>query len=185
MDKLAQMVNYSIESDLHAEIRHRKPEDPEPDSTAERLVKESHKDVIVSDKKFWDGAGIEQVRQHFAEYLRTSKGRRSGRFEGCLIIDEQSLKSIVASPIPRRGETPQRRSHPYGFVGMIDGRYPETRYDLQYAGFMRVEIPCLWPLYVELTNKYMWELCPSVPQGSIPVYDGGTGKAHDEEEISI
>jgi hypothetical protein len=176
MDKLTQVMNYSIESELYADIRHKEPEDPEPDPTAEQLVKESHKDVIFSDKKFWDGASIEQVRQHFTEYLHASKGRGDGRFEGCLIIDERSLKSIIASPI-----TPQRHSQPYGFVGMIDGRYPETQYEPQYTGFMRVEIRCLWPLYVELTSKYMWELCPSVPEGLIPVYDGGTGKAHDEE----
>jgi hypothetical protein len=176
MDRLGQIVNHSIESELYADIRHKEPEDPEPDSTAEQLVKESRKDVIFSDKKFWDGASIEQVRQHFAEYLCASKGRGYGRYEGCLIIDERSLKSIVASPITR-----QRYSRPYGFVGMIDGRYPETRYDLQYAGFMRVKISCLWPLYTELTSKYMWELCPSVPEGLIPVYDGGTGTAHDEE----
>ncbi|GFF82093.1 hypothetical protein IFM47457_05691 [Aspergillus lentulus] len=168
MDKLAQIMNDSIESEVDA--------DTDPDPTAERLVKESHKDVIFSDKRFWDGASIEQVRQHFAEYLRASKGRGSGRFEGCLIIDERSLKSIIASPT-----TPQRHGKSYGFVGMIDGRYPETRYDLQYTGFMRVEIPYLWPLYAELTSKYMWELCPSVPEGLIPVYDGATGKAHDEE----
>ncbi|KAF7173063.1 hypothetical protein CNMCM6106_007190 [Aspergillus hiratsukae] len=181
MEKLTQIMDYSIESDLYAEIRHKKPEDPEPDPTAERLVKESRKDVIFSDKKFWDGAGIEQVRQHFADYLRASKGRGYGRFEGCLIIDERSLKSIVASPVFRRGEAPQRHGQPYGFVGMIDGRYPETRYEPKYTGFMRVELPCLWPLYAELTSKYMWELCPSVPEDLIPVYDGGTGKAHDEE----
>lgn len=168
MDKLAQIMNDSIESELDA--------DTDSDSTAERLVKESHKDVIFSDKRFWDGASIEQVRQHFAEYLHASKGRGSGRFEGCLIIDERSLKSIIASPT-----TPQRHGKSYGFVGMIDGRYPETRYDLQYTGFMRVEIPYLWPLYAELTSKYMSELCPSVPKGLIPVYDGATGKAHDEE----
>jgi hypothetical protein len=176
MDKLTQIMNYSIESELYADICHKEPGDPEPDSTAEQLVKESYKDVIFSDKKFWDRASIEQVRQHFTEYLHASKGRGDGRFEGCLIIDERSLKSIIASPI-----TPQRHSQPYGFVGMIDGRYPETQYEPQYTGFIQVEIRCLWPLYVELTSKYMWELCPSVPEGLIPVYDGGTGKAHDKE----
>ncbi|PKX98460.1 uncharacterized protein P174DRAFT_381972 [Aspergillus novofumigatus IBT 16806] len=177
MDKLAQIINHSIESELYADIRHKEPEDPEPDSTAEQLVKESRKDIVFSDKRFWDGASIEQVHQHFAEYLRASKGRGYGRFEGCLIIDERSLKSIIASPM-----TAQRHGKPYGFVGMIDGRYhPETRYGLQYTGFMRVEIPRLWHLYAELTSKCMCELCPSVPEGLLPVYDGGTGKAHDEE----
>jgi hypothetical protein len=64
---------------------------------------------------------------------------------------------------------------------MINGQYPEMRYDPHYAGFMRVEIRCLWPLYAEFAYKYMWELCSPVPKGLIPVYDGGTGKAQDEE----
>ncbi|GIJ89560.1 hypothetical protein Asppvi_008502 [Aspergillus pseudoviridinutans] len=51
MDKLTQIMNYSIESDLYTD-HHKEPEDPEPDSTAEQLVKELCKDVIFSDKKF-------------------------------------------------------------------------------------------------------------------------------------
>jgi hypothetical protein len=35
MEKLAQIINYSIKSDLYAEMHYRKPEDLEPDPTAE------------------------------------------------------------------------------------------------------------------------------------------------------
>ncbi|PKX95430.1 uncharacterized protein P174DRAFT_458970 [Aspergillus novofumigatus IBT 16806] len=157
MDKLAKIMNYLIKSDLYTKIHHRKPEDPEPDLTTGQLMKELYKDVIFSNKSFWDRAEIEQARQHFAEYLCVSKGQGYGLFKGCLIINEQLLKLIITSPL-------------YGFVGMIDGRYPKTRYDLQYAGFIQ-----------QLTSKYMWELCPSVPEGLIPVYDAGTGKAYNEE----
>lgn len=59
------MFNYLIKSELYAVIRHKEPEDLEPDSTAEQVVKESYKDVIFSDKKFWDRANIEQVHQFF------------------------------------------------------------------------------------------------------------------------
>ncbi|KAJ5141856.1 Mitochondrial carrier protein LEU5 [Penicillium atrosanguineum] len=184
MDKLAKVINYSIDSDFLAEIQYKEPEDPEPDADAERLVKETHKDVIFSDKQFWDGASTEQVRQHFSEYLRASKGRGTGRFEGCLLIDERSLKSIVASPDPQpwvKGRRTKKPSQPWGFIGMIDGRYPENRYEPRYTGYMRVEIFSLWNLYTALTFRYMQELCPSVPDGLIPVYDSGTGKAQDEE----
>lgn len=47
---------------------------------------------------------------------------------------------------------------------------------------MRVEILCLWFLYQELSGQHMWEVCPSVPEGLIPVFDGGSGKAQDEAE---
>lgn len=33
----------------------------------------SRKDVIFSDPARWDGVSIEQVREHFAEYLRAVK----------------------------------------------------------------------------------------------------------------
>ncbi|KAJ5195576.1 uncharacterized protein N7498_009014 [Penicillium cinerascens] len=184
MDKLAKVMNYSIDSELQAEIQHKKPKDPEPDGDAERLVKETHKDVIFSDKQFWDGASIKQVRQHFSEYLRASKGLGTGRFEGCLLIAERSLKSIVASPDPQswlEDTRPRKPSQPWGFVGMTDGRYPENRYEPRYTGYMRVEILCLWNLCNELACHRMQELCPSVSDGLIPVYDSGTGIAHDEE----
>ena len=180
LEKLDQSMNYSIDSDLNTakENREKNSEDPEPepDPTPERLVQESRKHVIFSDKKFWDGASIDQIRVHFTQYLCASKGRGYGRFEGCLLIDERSLNSIVASssPHPQLGEA---------FVGMIDGRYPdETRHDPRYKGFMRVDIFCLWFLYEELGNYSMRALCPEgVPEGLIPVYDEGTGRAQDEE----
>ncbi|KAJ5115775.1 hypothetical protein N7456_000123 [Penicillium angulare] len=189
MDKLARVMNNSIDSDLHAKLESMEPEDlkdPQavPDADAERLVKITHKDVVFSDKDFWDGASIEQVRQHFSEYLRASKGRGTGRFEGCLVIDERSLKSITDSPDPQPllgGGSSKQPGQRWGFVGMIDGRYPENRYEPCYTGYMRVEIKSLWSLYLEFQSKDMQELCPSVPAGLIPVYDSGTGKAQDEE----
>lgn len=185
MDKLAKIMQYSIDSDLHAEIRRKEPEDEEPDGDAERLVKETHKDVVFSDKEFWNGANIEQVRHHYAEYLRASKGRGTGRFEGCLFIDERSLKSIVASPDPPppwlKGKSPRLPIQPWGFVGMIDGWYPENSHGPRYTGYMRVKIDVLWDLYDQLRRRNIQELCPSVPDGLIPFYDGDTGRSQDEE----
>ncbi|KAL2802906.1 hypothetical protein BJX63DRAFT_425692 [Aspergillus granulosus] len=154
----------------------KKPGGPEPDPTPERLVKESRKHIIFSNKRFWDGTSIEQIRTHYAQYLRTSNGFNYGRFEGCLVIHERSLKSIVSSssPHPRLGEA---------FVGMINGRYSDkTRHDPRYTGFMRVDFSCLWVLYIWLSLQSMRAVCPKdVPEGLIPVYDEGTGMAHDEE----
>ncbi|KAJ5904314.1 hypothetical protein N7504_006697 [Penicillium tannophilum] len=181
LDKLAKMRNYCIDADLHATIRHKKPKDPEPDSNAERLVKETYKDVIFSNKKYWDGADIEKIRQHFAEYLDASKGR-GYRFEGCLMIDEPSLKSIAATVIPEPwlgGRGSQTPDPPQGYVNMIDGRY--TGNESRYSGFMCVEIGPLWWLYLNLKWSTMSQVCPTVPEGLIPIYDGGDGKAQDEE----
>ncbi|KAH1297266.1 hypothetical protein KXW98_004399 [Aspergillus fumigatus] len=184
MDKLSQIIDYAIDCQVYADIRDKEPEDPQPESTAERLVKESRRDVIFSDK-FWDGAEREQVRQHFVEYLRASKGHHHGRFQGCLRNDEKLLKSIVDSHIPRPwlgGRCPDMPRGPPDFVEMIDGRYPGNKNhpDWPYPGFMRVEIRCLWFLHQELSDQHMWEVCPSVPEGLIPVFDGGTGKAQHE-----
>jgi hypothetical protein len=186
MDKLAKNMDNQINSDLYADNRRKKPKDEEPDGDAERLVMETHKDVIFSDKQFWDRATIEQVRDHFVEYLRASKGEGTGRFEGCLLIDERSLKSIIASsdPLPwLEGERPRLPVKTRGFVGMIDGRYPDNRWKARYTGYMRVDIRSLWHLYRELSRRNMQELCPSeiVPEGLIPFYDSGMGKAQDKE----
>ncbi|KAL4976094.1 hypothetical protein BDW66DRAFT_136143 [Aspergillus desertorum] len=177
-------LDYGIDSDLDSSRRKLEDMDsnaePEPESTPERLIKESRKHVVFSNKKFWDGASIEQIRAHFKQYLRASKGRGYGRFEGCLGIDERSLKSIVAasSPRPRLGEA---------FVGMVDGRYPEeTGNEPGYSGFMRVFISSLWFFYGESGNQSMRSLCPKgVPEGLIPIYDEGTGTAHDEEGNAV
>ncbi|KAJ5174367.1 uncharacterized protein N7482_000244 [Penicillium canariense] len=189
MEKLGHIINSSIDAGLHAKIRHNRPEDPESNEEPERLVKESRKDVIFSDKRFWDRAGIEQIRQHFREYLRASKGTIYGRFKGCLVIDELSLKSIVFSDVPQPwlgGRSPNMGQYCLGVVGMIDGLYPESRDHPRYTGFMRVYVRSLWDLYCQLCRENMRESIPypylfSVPEGLIPVYDGGTGEAQDEE----
>lgn len=180
MERLTRFMNDEI--DYQMKSRRRKLEE---DSRPEQLVKESHKDVIISDKKRWDGASIEQIREHFAAYLRATGIGMSvgmGRFGGCLVIDERSLKSIVATLDPdSRRESGD--SGPLGFVGLVDGRYkPEIKYDKpSYKGFMRVEIDTLWYLYVNLDMVPTDEVCPGVRDGLIPVYDGGDGKAHDED----
>ena len=61
----------------------------------EQLIKEPHKDVIISNASRWDGASIKQVRACFAEYLCKTKEEDyhyEARFAACLMIDERSLK---------------------------------------------------------------------------------------------
>ncbi|KAL4778888.1 hypothetical protein BJX76DRAFT_352238 [Aspergillus varians] len=179
LKKLDAALDRGIDLGLNAESK-RSANGVEPDSTPERLLKESRRHVVFSDKDSWDGASVERIRVHFKEYLAASKGRGYGRFEGCLVIDKRSLKSIIAAsnPRPRLGE---------GFVGMVDGRYPEETgpgrgADPGYKGFMRVFISSLWFFYGESGNTRMMNLCPKgVPGHLIPVYDEGTGTAHDEE----
>jgi hypothetical protein len=190
MNILGQIINSSIDVTFHSKIRDKKPDDAEPNGEPGRLVKESRKDVIFSDKRFWDGAGIEKIRQHFREYLRASKGRTYGRFKGCLVIDELSLKSIIYSNIPQPWLS-GRLSPNYGspctaIVGMIDGQYPHIADPPRYTGYMRVYVQFLWDLSCQLCDGDMRESIPHpylghILEGLIPVYDGGTGKAQDEE----
>ncbi|KAJ5658276.1 uncharacterized protein N7484_001925 [Penicillium longicatenatum] len=137
------------------------------DSRPEQLVKESHKDVIISDSSRWDGASVEQVRSHYMEHLREMKQERCGeqpRFVVCLMIDERSLKSIVA------------KDDYSGFVGVVDGWYlPGIKYDWpSYRGYMRAEVAALWPLYQNLDFNHMDDVFLSVADGFIPVYDAGS-----------
>ncbi|KAE8346756.1 hypothetical protein BDV24DRAFT_123426 [Aspergillus arachidicola] len=177
MAKLTRYINHKIMQHHRLSAEHC-GDDPRP----ERLIQESHKDVIISDKQRWDGAGIEQIREHYAEYLRkTNIGvyGSCGRFEACMVIDERSLKSIIASPEPG---SKSRFRQPYAFVGMVDGRHdPEQKGNPGYWGFMGVQIHHLWELYVYLGIWTMDELCPSAPPGFISVYDWWYGEAMDEE----
>ncbi|KAE8375217.1 hypothetical protein BDV26DRAFT_268287 [Aspergillus bertholletiae] len=99
-----------------------------------------------------------------------------------MVIDERSLKSIIACPEPGSKD---RFMPPDGFVGMVDRWYNPERKDSnsRYSGFMRVRIRSLWWLYINLSRQVMEELCPSVPLEFVPFYDGGYGEAHDEEGI--
>ncbi|KAK6829071.1 hypothetical protein RU639_003706 [Aspergillus parasiticus] len=177
MAKLTRFINDEIEQDLR-EYPDRYGDNPRP----ERLVQESHRDVVISDKQRWNGAGIEEVRQHFADYLRKTKlgvDGGCGRFQACMVIDDRSLKSIIACPEPYSED---RFTRPDGFIGMVDGQYnPERKDNPRYSGFMRVKIGFLWWLYMNLRRHEMEELCPNIPPEFIPVYDGGSGEAQDEE----
>ncbi|CAI7573020.1 unnamed protein product [Penicillium manginii] len=136
MEKLTRLTFCEFEAEFknhHVNARNSRPE---------RLVKEAHKNVIISDPDYWNGAGIETIRAHFAEYLRAAgeyKYIGTSRFGGCLVIDERSLKSIIATTdsFNERGE---RQWGNVGFVGMVDGRYEQgIKYDIpSYKGFMRV-----------------------------------------------
>ncbi|KAJ5930941.1 hypothetical protein N7466_006434 [Penicillium verhagenii] len=139
----------------------------------QQLVQTSHKDVILSDAARWDGASIEQVRDHFAEYLRKTDQDvypNEQRYALCFVIDEKALKSITAP------------GHRVGWVGAVDGRFdPATKYEWpDYRGFMRVKVRSLWELYLDLEGKHMWEVCPAPPEGWIPVYASGERVGQDE-----
>ncbi|KAJ5522028.1 hypothetical protein N7527_006143 [Penicillium freii] len=168
MKRMAHQLNRGIECELdHPRELHG------DESRPEQLIEESHKDVVISDPSRWDGASIEQVRGHFAVYLRKIKQEdysEESHFASCLVVDERSLKSIA-------------KDDRNGFVGVVDGRYnPEERYDNpSYRGFMRVQIKALWDLYVNYDWEPMSTLCPKHPDGWIPVYNGCYGTVQDED----
>lgn len=169
MQKLTGVVHKWMKGELHHETRY--GDDPRP----EQLISESHKDVIISDSSCWDAASVEQVRDHFAQYLHKIDQENysvDSRFALCLMIDEKSLKSLVKTNDPHGG-----------FVGIVDGRYsPTKRYDSpSYRGYMRSLVTALWPLYLNLQFDHMCELCPTASDGLIPVYDEGDGMAQDQD----
>ncbi|KAJ5317721.1 hypothetical protein N7508_002229 [Penicillium antarcticum] len=163
---------HQLKRGIRGELDH--PRELDGDETRpEQLIEESHKDVIISDPNRWGSASIEQIRGHFAKYLRKIKHEdcsEKSRFASCLVIDERSLKSIA------KGER-------NGFVGVVDARYnPEERYDkASYRGFMRVQIKALWELYINYDWDTMSALCPNYSDGWIPVYNGCYGTVQDED----
>ena len=168
MQKIACRLTKSIEGGLRCGSS---ADDPRP----EQLVQASRKDVIICDADRWDGASIEQIRAHFAEYLRKINQvgcAEEQRFALCLVIDERSLKSMTATGL----------DDSVGFVGAVDGRFNPTKsYEWpRYRGFMRVKIRSLWDMYLNLHFDHMHEICPHVPDGWIPVYASGERVGHDE-----
>ncbi|KAJ5333626.1 hypothetical protein MYU51_011499 [Penicillium brevicompactum] len=166
LERIAQRLKRGISSQVRVNSN---------ESYLKQLIEESHKDVIISDPNRWNNASIQQVRSHFIEYLRKIKAEElvgQSRFASCLVIDEKSLKSIIADG----GEK-------YGFLGAIDPQYnPEEGYDYaSYRGYMRVQVKALGDLYMQLDWNFMCVLCPDYPDGWIPVYDGGYGTVQDED----
>ncbi|KAJ5792457.1 uncharacterized protein N7503_008435 [Penicillium pulvis] len=111
IEKLTRVLGECIEGDLKfGRPNRRGADDPRP----EQLAQASHKDAVIYDADHWDGASIDLVRDHFAEYLRKTNQVECGgeqRLALCLVIDERALKSIIAP------------EDSVGFVGTVDGRY--------------------------------------------------------------
>lgn len=115
MEKITDELKSSIEGDLRYISPSRRDGD---NSRPEKLIQASHKDAVICNATCGDGASIDQVRDHFAEYLRKI-GQvvycDTQRYALCLIIHERALKSIVA--LGKRG----------GFVEAVDGRFEPAR----------------------------------------------------------
>ncbi|KAJ5549523.1 hypothetical protein N7513_006757 [Penicillium frequentans] len=153
------------------------------DKTPERILIETLKNVILEDRERWDGASVEQIRADFITHLESiglSVGESEARSTACLFIDEaclQSIRNTFDEPENNRGSWA-----PQGFVGVIDPHYMEGQSycNMQYRGFMRVEIDSLYELFARQLNCFsMHEVCPLmymrprvIDPTKIPLYTG-------------
>jgi hypothetical protein len=97
MDKLSQIINYAIDCEVYKDICSKEPEDPEPESTAERLVKESRRDVIFSDK-CWDGAGESKFASILPSIFVLAKVTAMVDFKGASgLTSNHSSRSLLAT----------------------------------------------------------------------------------------
>lgn len=166
MEKLDMIVRYSVHSAGEAECGVRKrwdwktsakarlewlEPDDRYDDTPERIVCETSKNVIIEDKEHWDGASVDDVREDFKSYLVEKMGALirnpiSPRFTACLVVDEESLKSLVDAADD--GEPPT------GWVTVVDPFYDaDERYcDMTYRGWMRVDVRELWQMALQLES---------------------------------
>jgi hypothetical protein len=169
MEKLDRYIHYSINANAG-------DGDPYP----ERLIHESYRNVVLHNKEKFDRASIEQVREHFNQW-RPDSGHFTGlgRYNMCLMVDEKALLSLVKCVEPEVKEF----GDPPGYCIMIDPEYDGGSYcNPGYGGFMRVEVNCLWDLYVKIgTYSDIHELCPYIPEGQIPFYDRMDGASVNED----
>lgn len=170
MAKLDRYMHHSIDANAG------KDGDPYP----ERLIHESYRNVVLHDKDQFDGASIEQVREHFNQW-RPDRCHFNGfgRYNMCLMVDEKALLSLVRSVEPGVKEF----GDPPGYCILTDPEYDGGSYcNPGYRGFMRVEVCCLWDLYYMIgTYSLVDELCPHIREGQIPFYDGSYGASVNED----
>lgn len=153
------------------------------DQTPERILKETFQNVILEDRERWDGASLEQIRADFITHLESIGsyvGQENARSTACLFIDEtclQSIRNTFDQPENNRGSRA-----PKGFMGIIDPHYAEGQSycNMQYRGFMRVEIDSLYELVArQLPYCAMHDICPTmhlrprvIDPTKIPLYTG-------------
>ncbi|RMJ21343.1 hypothetical protein PHISP_07783 [Aspergillus sp. HF37] len=174
--------NRYIHYEIDAERRHGSEE---TDLYPERLVNDMYRNVVFSDKDRFDGASIEQIREHFNQWKESHEFEAGVTYSGsltrynvCLIVDEKALSSLVGSVEPGKREF----RDPHGHCITVDSNYNGGDYDNPgYKGFMFVEGGCFWLLYVYLGGLGMSELCPFVREGQIPLFDGHNGKAVNKD----
>lgn len=167
-----------IYDEVSAEVeKTRQPRDPYP----AKLVREGYRNVIFSDKDRFNGASIQQIREHFNQWKESHGYERDvtnpselSRFNMCLMVDEKALSSLVASVAPG-----QQR----GYCIMVDPYYHDGElYESRgYKGFMFVELGSFWWLFMCVGAIEINTLIPDTRIGEIPIYDGGYGKGINED----
>jgi hypothetical protein len=173
MEKLDRYIHHSIDR-----IDGDNLGDPYP----ERLIHESYRNVVLHDKEQFDGASIEQIREHFNQW-KPDRGYfyNLGRYNMCLMVDEKALLSLVRSVEPEERESGS--GGPPGYCIAIDPDYDGGSYcNFGYRGFMRVDVRFLWEAYFQIGSFSVSEICPNIPEGKIPFYDGVGGRASMSED---
>ena len=87
----------------------------------------------MDDKALYEGASFDQIREYFRSWISGHEEHMGERAELCLVVDEESLNSIMAHPV-----TPEDSyEDPTGWVWAVDPGYtpPGGGYDnLHYEG---------------------------------------------------
>ncbi|KAL4960978.1 uncharacterized protein BDV14DRAFT_181207 [Aspergillus stella-maris] len=127
---------------------------PSPGNEAIRLVREGLRNVIIDDISTFNGASVETVLKRHQKWvveecqIDIDEGEAFGipRFEFCLMIDEQCLRSILhcGNPVPG-GDTDNKVM---GYVNILDMEHNALAEDYDegpfHDGCFRLDLDQLW-----------------------------------------
>lgn len=157
--------------------------------TANAAVQSHMRNLYLSDQEQYDALGIDAVRERFIELTQSwdrkddHDGSTGLKWEFCLLIDEDVLRSLIDAPEPvaqnsvSDKEVAENKVGNPGYIKVIDRSFdtteePASRDRNDYPGWMKASLDCLWMLYdiaeMELECPYRND-----DTGEFPVWCGG------------
>ncbi|KAK2755016.1 hypothetical protein FQN54_006544 [Arachnomyces sp. PD_36] len=179
LEKIDTLIYQETEDERREHVRRDCPDSELPDGRPNQYLREGYEKVVMDDKALYENASLDQIRDYFRSWAGDNKAET--RYDICLVIDGESLDSIMPHPVPRLSW-----QDPCGFVLAVDRKFTPGGYDNEYyEGWMRVEIDVLFRLYGTLVGGgvEMNNVCPFPGRaGPIPIYDGASGSFVEGEK---
>jgi hypothetical protein len=112
------------------------------EGAAGKLIADGFRNVIINDKDTLDSASVETVLVRHRNWVESHGLSRYSnlRFRCCLMIDEQCLRSIVASPDPYKEPT----EAPMGYINILYMDHDPVAEDYDEGPFYEACMRLIW-----------------------------------------